>query len=163
MLTTMVTSEAQVESTAGGSCGSQHYPRCSREASQRKQQKRTLLRPSAGIYIYINQGPRLDIHPCPVLSYARSFTSCLLFVLLRARSPRVVASVDRFFNMHPQRPLPQAMPVPPSLGQTLRDAALGFGRGKNLLGGNIAYGFIQSLKECLYFLLCCWCIKEILD
>ncbi|KAG9275876.1 lens epithelial cell protein LEP503 [Astyanax mexicanus] len=63
--------------------------------------------------------------------------------------------------MHPQRPLPQAMPS--SLGQNLRDAALGFGRSKNVLGGNIAYGFIQSLKECLYFLLCCWCIKEILD
>ncbi|KAL0172178.1 hypothetical protein M9458_032489 [Cirrhinus mrigala] len=63
--------------------------------------------------------------------------------------------------MHPQRPLPQAMPS--SLGQNLRDAALRMGHGKNLLGGNVAYGVIQSLKECLYFLLCCWCIKEILD
>ncbi|KAJ0000432.1 hypothetical protein NQD34_012274 [Periophthalmus magnuspinnatus] len=67
--------------------------------------------------------------------------------------------------MHPQRPLPQAMPTPPSssLGQQLRDIAMGLGRGKNFLGGKFAYGFIQSLKECLYFLLCCWCIKEILD
>ncbi|KAJ8383806.1 hypothetical protein AAFF_G00214930 [Aldrovandia affinis] len=63
--------------------------------------------------------------------------------------------------MHPQRPLPQAMPS--SLGQNLRDVALGLGRGKNFLGGNMAYGFMQSFKECLYFLLCCWCIKEILD
>ncbi|XP_036393972.1 lens epithelial cell protein LEP503 [Megalops cyprinoides] len=63
--------------------------------------------------------------------------------------------------MHPQRPLPQASPY--SLGRNLRDVALGLGRGKNLLGSNIAYGVIQSLKECLYFLLCCWCIKEILD
>ncbi|KAJ8005007.1 hypothetical protein DPEC_G00142180 [Dallia pectoralis] len=63
--------------------------------------------------------------------------------------------------MHAQRPLPQAMPS--SLGQNLRDVAMGLGRGKNFLGGNIAYGFIQSFKECLYFLLCCWCIKEILD
>ncbi|XP_067095032.1 lens epithelial cell protein LEP503 [Osmerus mordax] len=63
--------------------------------------------------------------------------------------------------MHPQRPLPQAMPS--SFGQNLRDMAMGLGRGKNFLGGNIAYGFIQSFKECLYFLLCCWCIKEILD
>ncbi|XP_028833906.1 lens epithelial cell protein LEP503 [Denticeps clupeoides] len=63
--------------------------------------------------------------------------------------------------MHPQRPLPQAMPS--SLGHGLRDAVLGLSRGKNLFGPNVAYGFIQSLKECLYFLLCCWCIKEILD
>ncbi|XP_030639537.1 lens epithelial cell protein LEP503 [Chanos chanos] len=63
--------------------------------------------------------------------------------------------------MQPQRPLPQA--TPGSLGQNLRDMAMGFGRGKNLIGPNFAYGFIQSLKECLYFLLCCWCIKEILD
>ncbi|XP_018621425.1 lens epithelial cell protein LEP503 [Scleropages formosus] len=63
--------------------------------------------------------------------------------------------------MHAQQPLPQAMPA--SIGQSLRDAALGFARGKNLLGSNFAYGLIQSLKECLYFLLCCWCIKEILD
>ncbi|KAG7469444.1 hypothetical protein MATL_G00129110 [Megalops atlanticus] len=56
--------------------------------------------------------------------------------------------------MHPQRPLPQASPY--SLGQNLRDVALRLGRGKNLLGSNIAYGVIQSLKECLYFLLCCW-------
>ncbi|XP_034410184.1 lens epithelial cell protein LEP503 [Cyclopterus lumpus] len=64
--------------------------------------------------------------------------------------------------MHPQRPLPQATPSS-SLGQHLRDMAMGLGRGKNFLGGNVAYGFIQSVKECLYFLLCCWCIKEILD
>ncbi|XP_056299488.1 lens epithelial cell protein LEP503 [Pseudoliparis swirei] len=63
--------------------------------------------------------------------------------------------------MHPQRPLPQATPSSSSLGQQLRD--MGLGRGKNFLGGNAAYGFIHSVKECLYFLLCCWCIKEILD
>ncbi|XP_035259497.1 lens epithelial cell protein LEP503 [Anguilla rostrata] len=83
--------------------------------------------------------------------------------------------------MHPQRPLPQAMPA--SVGQNIRDAfgfgrdggggfgrdggggggGFGLGRGKNFFGGNFGYGFIQSLKECLYFLLCCWCIKEILD
>ncbi|XP_056619154.1 lens epithelial cell protein LEP503 [Triplophysa dalaica] len=63
--------------------------------------------------------------------------------------------------MHPQRPQTHAMPS--SLGQNFRDAALRMGRGKNLLGGNVAYGVTQSLKECLYFLLCCWCIKEILD
>ncbi|NP_001289705.1 lens epithelial cell protein LEP503 [Danio rerio] len=63
--------------------------------------------------------------------------------------------------MQPQRPLPQAMPSSP--GRNLGDAALGTGTGKRLLGGNMAYGVIQSLKECLYFLLCCWCIKEILD
>ncbi|XP_061086955.1 lens epithelial cell protein LEP503 [Conger conger] len=80
--------------------------------------------------------------------------------------------------MHPQRPLPQAMPAT-SVGQNLRDALGfgrdgafgigrdggfgGFGRGKNFFGGNFAYGIIRSLKECMYFLLCCWCIKEILD
>ncbi|KAG7262891.1 hypothetical protein CRUP_032736 [Coryphaenoides rupestris] len=53
--------------------------------------------------------------------------------------------------------------MPSSLGQGLRDMAMGLGRGKNLLGGNVAHGFIRSMKECLYFLLCCWCIKEILD
>lgn len=67
-----------------------------------------------------------------------------------------------FWAMHPQRPLPQAMPSS-TLGQHLRDMAMGLGRGKNFLGGNFAYSFIQSVKECLYFLLCCWCIKEILD
>ncbi|XP_063054329.1 lens epithelial cell protein LEP503 [Engraulis encrasicolus] len=100
-------------------------------------------------------------------TYARSFILDPCLSLLCARkspaSPTTSTTVERFFNMHPQRPLPQAMPMPPNLGQTLRDAALGIGRGKNLLGGNIAYGLIQSLKECLYFLLCCWCIKEILD
>ncbi|XP_015192190.1 lens epithelial cell protein LEP503 [Lepisosteus oculatus] len=63
--------------------------------------------------------------------------------------------------MQPQRPVPQA--APSSVGHTLRDMALGFGRNKNLLGANFSYGLLQSLKECLYFLLCCWCIKEILD
>uniref|UniRef100_A0A8C4RLG2 Lens epithelial protein n=1 Tax=Erpetoichthys calabaricus TaxID=27687 RepID=A0A8C4RLG2_ERPCA len=63
--------------------------------------------------------------------------------------------------MQPQRPMPHAAPFSP--GRQFRDMALGFGRHKNLLGTNFAYGLIQSLKECLYFLLCCWCIKEILD
>ncbi|KAK2910218.1 hypothetical protein Q8A73_007933 [Channa argus] len=45
--------------------------------------------------------------------------------------------------MHPQRPLPQAMPTF-SLGQHLRDMAMGLGRGKNFLGGNFAYGFIHG-------------------
>uniref|UniRef100_A0A3P9I5G1 Lens epithelial protein n=2 Tax=Oryzias latipes TaxID=8090 RepID=A0A3P9I5G1_ORYLA len=60
------------------------------------------------------------------------------------------------------RPLPQAMPSA-SLGQRLRDLTMGLGQGKNVLGGSFGYGFLQSFKECLYFLLCCWCIKEILD
>ncbi|KAF4103272.1 hypothetical protein G5714_016155 [Onychostoma macrolepis] len=85
-----------------------------------------------------------------------------LFQFLPSRIARALQStVERWREMHPQRPLPQAMPS--SLGQNLRDAALRMGHGKNLLGGNVAYGVIQSLKECLYFLLCCWCIKEILD
>ncbi|RVE62713.1 hypothetical protein OJAV_G00159750 [Oryzias javanicus] len=46
--------------------------------------------------------------------------------------------------MHPQRPLPQAMPSS-SLGQRLRDMTAGLGQGKNVLGGSFAYGFIQSL------------------
>lgn len=71
------------------------------------------------------------------------------------------SSVEDRHKMHPPRPLAQA--VPGSLGQNLRDLAYGFGHGKNLLGRNVAYGVIQSFKECLYFLLCCWCIKEILD
>nr|XP_057939963.1 lens epithelial cell protein LEP503 [Doryrhamphus excisus] len=80
----------------------------------------------------------------------------------------LVNSLSPFLSgaMHPQRPLPQAMPASSSsssLGQQLRNMAMGLGRGKNFLGGNVAYGFVQSLKECLYFLLCCWCIKEILD
>ncbi|XP_056123759.1 lens epithelial cell protein LEP503 [Rhinichthys klamathensis goyatoka] len=63
--------------------------------------------------------------------------------------------------MNPERPLPRAMPS--SLGQDLGDAAMRMGRDKGMQGGNMAYGTIQSLKDCLYFLLCCWCIKEILD
>ncbi|KAK2844599.1 hypothetical protein Q5P01_011258 [Channa striata] len=48
--------------------------------------------------------------------------------------------------MHPQRPLPQAMPSF-SLGQQIRDMAMGLGRGKNFLGGNFAYGFIHKVTE----------------
>lgn len=100
---------------------------------------------------------------CCILTQAHDWTASHRYSEQLWGAPCLISTVDRWFDMHPQRPLPQAMPTSPSLGQTLRDAALGFGRGKNLLGGNIAYGFIQSLKECLYFLLCCWCIKEILD
>ncbi|KAG5270866.1 hypothetical protein AALO_G00173200 [Alosa alosa] len=46
--------------------------------------------------------------------------------------PHRIATVDRLFDMHPQRPLPQAMPS--SLGQHLRDAALGLGRRKEPAG-----------------------------
>ncbi|KAG7262889.1 hypothetical protein CRUP_032734 [Coryphaenoides rupestris] len=76
-------------------------------------------------------------------------------------------SVSHLISYHMDNRLPivsagsEAMPS--SLGQGLRDMAMGLGRGKNLLGGNVAHGFIRSMKECLYFLLCCWCIKEILD
>eukprot|EP00064_Thunnus_orientalis_P005174 superscaffoldBa00000495_g5187 len=77
-------------------------------------------------------------------------------------------SVSHLISYHMDNRLPivsagsEAMPSS-SLGQHLRDIAMGLGRGKNFLGGNFAYSFIQSVKECLYFLLCCWCIKEILD
>ncbi|KAA8591628.1 hypothetical protein FQN60_017002 [Etheostoma spectabile] len=37
--------------------------------------------------------------------------------------------------------------MPSSLGRHLRDMAMGLGRGKNFLGGNVAYGFIQSFKD----------------
>ncbi|XP_061885924.1 lens epithelial cell protein LEP503 [Entelurus aequoreus] len=90
--------------------------------------------------------------------------------LLSHLASHFIGSLSPLFSgaMHPQRPLPQAVPAassspPSSLGQQLRDMAMGLGRGKNFLGGNVAYGFVQSLKECLYFVLCCWCIKEILD
>ncbi|XP_060726759.1 lens epithelial cell protein LEP503 [Tachysurus vachellii] len=74
---------------------------------------------------------------------------------------RFQSSAGNQHTMNPPHPLPQAVPV--SLGKNLRDLAYGFGHGKNKLGRNFSYGVIQSLKECLYFLLCCWCIKEILD
>ncbi|KAK5621467.1 hypothetical protein CRENBAI_005051 [Crenichthys baileyi] len=47
--------------------------------------------------------------------------------------------------MHPQRPLPQAMPSS-SLGQHLRNMTMGLGRGKNLLGGNFSYDTTESGK-----------------
>lgn len=28
---------------------------------------------------------------------------------------------------------------------------------------NVGYWCLESLRECLYLLLCCWCLKEILD
>ncbi|MEE6491770.1 hypothetical protein FKM82_016360 [Ascaphus truei] len=56
------------------------------------------------------------------------------------------------------------MPLAPfSLGQTLRDMTVPVPRYKNVLGTNTGYSLLQSLKECAYFLLCCWCIKEVLD
>ncbi|KAM9806930.1 lens epithelial cell protein LEP503 [Syngnathus typhle] len=100
----------------------------------------------------------------------KSISICMSPILphLSELASHFIHSLTPFLSgtMHPQRPLPQAMPASPSsssLGQQLRNMAMGLGRGKNLLGGNAAYGFVQSLKECLYFLLCCWCIKEILD
>ncbi|XP_077576802.1 lens epithelial cell protein LEP503 [Stigmatopora nigra] len=93
----------------------------------------------------------------PILPHLSELGSCFI----QALSPLFSEA------MHPQRPLPQAMPASSTsssrLGQQLRNMAMGLGSGKNFLGGNVAYGFVQSLKECLYFLLCCWCIKEILD
>ncbi|DBA13445.1 TPA: hypothetical protein GDO54_018575 [Pyxicephalus adspersus] len=51
--------------------------------------------------------------------------------------------------------------APFSMGSALR--SLPFPRYKNWMGVNVGYSMLQSLKECLYFLLCCWCIKELLD
>ncbi|XP_023695510.1 lens epithelial cell protein LEP503 [Paramormyrops kingsleyae] len=56
-----------------------------------------------------------------------------------------------------------ARATPYSWGQNLHNAALGIARGKNFLGSSFAYSIFQWLKDCLYVLLCCWCIKEILD
>lgn len=73
------------------------------------------------------------------------------------------------FGKHNTRlpPLCQAEPrrpfVPFSMGQALRSMSLPFPRYKNWMGSNMGYSFLKSMKECLYFLLCCWCIKELLD
>ncbi|CAJ0940154.1 unnamed protein product [Ranitomeya imitator] len=67
-------------------------------------------------------------------------------------------------------PLCQAEPhrsvipfAPFSMGQMLQSMTLPVPRYKNVMGMNLGYNVLQSLKECLYFLLCCWCIKELLD
>lgn len=106
----------------------------------------TQSNPGLLLFPFLLNSSGIDLTPIPLISHFYHF-----FLLSSVWSRA----------MHPQRPLPQAMPS--SLRQNLRDMAMGLGRGKNFLGGNMAYGFIQSLKECLYFVLCCWCIKEILD
>uniref|UniRef100_A0A8C5Q8T2 Lens epithelial cell protein LEP503 n=1 Tax=Leptobrachium leishanense TaxID=445787 RepID=A0A8C5Q8T2_9ANUR len=63
----------------------------------------------------------------------------------------------------PQPSTPMVPLAPFSLGQALRNMSLPFPRYKNAAGMNYGSSFLQSMKECLYFLLCCWCVKELLD
>lgn len=56
------------------------------------------------------------------------------------------------------QPLAQALPF--SLGGVLRDAGL---RVPVIKMGTGWEGLQRTLKEVAYILLCCWCIKELLD
>ncbi|KAF6293079.1 lens epithelial protein [Rhinolophus ferrumequinum] len=56
------------------------------------------------------------------------------------------------------QPLAQALPF--SLGEALRDTGL---RGPVMKMGTRWEGLQRTLKEVAYILLCCWCIKELLD
>ncbi|XP_004436183.1 lens epithelial cell protein LEP503 [Diceros bicornis minor] len=56
------------------------------------------------------------------------------------------------------QPLAQALPF--SLGGALRDTGLRVPVMKMNIGWE---GLRQTLKEVAYILLCCWCIKELLD
>ncbi|KAG9471022.1 hypothetical protein GDO78_016135 [Eleutherodactylus coqui] len=80
-----------------------------------------------------------------------------MMVPLRRQHP----AVPTLCHAEPHRPM---LPLAPfSMGQALRNMTLPLPRYKNVLGANMGYSFLQSLKECLYFLLCCWCVKELLD
>ncbi|XP_054419090.1 lens epithelial cell protein LEP503 [Pteronotus mesoamericanus] len=56
------------------------------------------------------------------------------------------------------QPLTQALPF--SLGGALRDAGL---RVPTVKMGTRWEGLQRTLKEVAYILLCCWCIRELLD
>ncbi|XP_005610119.1 lens epithelial cell protein LEP503 [Equus asinus] len=56
------------------------------------------------------------------------------------------------------QPLAQALPF--SLGGALRDTGLRVPVMKMSTGWE---GLRRTLKEVAYILLCCWCIKELLD
>lgn len=56
------------------------------------------------------------------------------------------------------QPLAQALPF--SLGGALRDAGL---RVPVVKMGTAWEGLQRTLKAAAYMLLCCWCIKELLD
>lgn len=61
--------------------------------------------------------------------------------------------------MQPQiHPLTQALPF--SLGDVLRGTGL---RVPVIKTGTGWEGLQRTLKEVAYILLCCWCIKELLD
>ncbi|XP_049736624.1 lens epithelial cell protein LEP503 [Loxodonta africana] len=62
-------------------------------------------------------------------------------------------------HMQPRtQPLAQALPF--SLGGVLRDTGL---RVPVMKIGTGWEGLQRTLKEVAYILLCCWCIKELLD
>uniref|UniRef100_A0A670JIP5 Lens epithelial protein n=1 Tax=Podarcis muralis TaxID=64176 RepID=A0A670JIP5_PODMU len=42
-----------------------------------------------------------------------------------------------------------------------RPLALPYYKSGNVV--SLGYWALQALRECLYVLLCCWCLKEILD
>ncbi|KAG8535178.1 hypothetical protein GDO81_029258 [Engystomops pustulosus] len=70
--------------------------------------------------------------------------------------------VPTLCQAEPHRP-PMLPFAPFSMGQVLRNMSLPFPRYKSGMGFGTGFTFLQSLKECVYFLLCCWCIKELLD
>uniref|UniRef100_A0A674JMV3 Lens epithelial protein n=1 Tax=Terrapene triunguis TaxID=2587831 RepID=A0A674JMV3_9SAUR len=47
--------------------------------------------------------------------------------------------------------------------QQLPASAQGAGLGHGPVGLNLSYWLLDVLRECAYVLLCCWCIKELLD
>ncbi|KAG8430801.1 hypothetical protein GDO86_019982 [Hymenochirus boettgeri] len=65
------------------------------------------------------------------------------------------------FQAEPHRPM--VGPAPSFPGYNLRSMTLPFLRSQKPLGVNLGFSFLKTLKECFYFLLCCWCIKELLD
>lgn len=69
--------------------------------------------------------------------------------------------VPSLCHAEPHRPMVPFAPF--SMGQALWNMTLPFPRYKNAMGMNFGYSFLRSLKECLYVLLCCWCVKELLD
>lgn len=62
---------------------------------------------------------------------------------------------------------PSRFPPAPLAPHPLQRAGRGLGLlgplSKDPVGLSLRYWLLDALRECVYLLLCCWCIKELLD
>ncbi|XP_073493429.1 FAD synthase-like isoform X2 [Phyllobates terribilis] len=101
--------------------------------------------------------PAAEPSLCPQLIYCPLTAASQMMIPLKKQRCAVLP----LCQAEPHRPMVPFAPF--SMGQALRSMTLPVPGYKNVMGMNLGYSVLQSLKECLYFLLCCWCIKELLD